>query len=640
MDKNSIIGLLIIALILVVYGVVNKPSEEERQRMQRVRDSLQRVEQMKQDTQQAQQQQAGTPQKETDQTRPDQAQTQQIQQTADTTTTQLGDIYGPFAVSAKGEKNLIVLENNLMKAKISTKGGRPYSVELKEYETYDGKPLVLFNGDHNEFGFNFFANKRQISTNDLYFELVGDRDSLYAGNNNQTVRLRLHAGEDRYIEYVYTLGPNTHMMDFNIQFHGMNQVIPNNYTELDLNWDIKTPRLEKSEDNRRNTTTIGYKYYQDEVDDVSSATSDEAEEELPNRLKWIAFKEKFFSSILVSNNFFNNSRVEVNNIEDSEEFQKRLIAEIGVPYESKPQYNMPMSFYFGPNHYNVMNQYDQEFENLIPLGWAIFKWVNKYIIIPIFNWLDNSIANYGIIILLLTLIIKAVLFPLTYKSYLSQAKMRVLKPEIDELNKKYPKKEDNMKKQRAMMDLYKKAGVNPMGGCLPMLLQLPILIAMVQFFPSSFELRQEGFLWADDLSSYDSILELPFSIPFYGDHVSLFTLLMAVTLIFTTRINSSQMSGSQQMPGMKFFTTYFMPVMLLFIFNNFAAGLSYYFFLSNIITLGQTLLIRGFVDDEEIHRKLKENKKKPQKKSKLQQRLEEAQQKQAQKKGGYQPKKK
>jgi YidC/Oxa1 family membrane protein insertase len=430
------------------------------------------------------------------------------------------------------------------------------------------------------------------------------------------------------------------MMDFNIQFHGMNQVIPNNYTELDLNWDIKTPRLEKSEDNRRNTTTIGYKYYQDEVDDVSSATSDEAEEELPNRLKWIAFKEKFFSSILVSNNFFNNSRVEVNNIEDSEEFQKRLIAEIGVPYESKPQYNMPMSFYFGPNHYNVMNQYDQEFENLIPLGWAIFKWVNKYIIIPIFNWLDNSIANYGIIILLLTLIIKAVLFPLTYKSYLSQAKMRVLKPEIDELNKKYPKKEDNMKKQRAMMDLYKKAGVNPMGGCLPMLLQLPILIAMVQFFPSSFELRQEGFLWADDLSSYDSILELPFSIPFYGDHVSLFTLLMAVTLIFTTRINSSQMSGSQQMPGMKFFTTYFMPVMLLFIFNNFAAGLSYYFFLSNVITLGQTLLIRRFVDDEEIHRKLKENKKKPQKKSKLQQRLEEAQQKQAQKKGGYQPKKK
>jgi YidC/Oxa1 family membrane protein insertase len=630
MDKNSIIGLLIIALILVIYGIVNRPSEEERRRMERVRDSLQRVQQMKQDTQQQEQekkrQQATTqPQKE--------------KIPADTTTGKLAERYGPFAESAKGEQELIVLENNLMKTKISTKGGRPYSVELKKYQTYDRRPLVLFSGDENTFGFNFFANKRQISTNDLYFEKIGDLDSLYAGQTEKTVRLRLHAGRDRYIEYIYTLGPNTHMVDFNIRFHGMNQIIPENYTELDLKWDIQSPRLEKSEDNRRNTTTVGYKYYQDEVDDLSSVTSDEAEEELQNRVKWIAFKEKFFSSILVSDNFFANSRLQVQNMEDSEKYQKYLAAEIGVPYESKSQYNVPLSFYFGPNKYNIMKKYDQEFENLIPLGWAIFKWVNKYIIIPIFNWLDDSIANYGIIILLLTLIIKAALFPLTYRSYLSQAKMRVLKPEIDELNKKYPKKEDSMKKQRATMDLYKKAGVNPMGGCLPMLLQLPILIAMVQFFPSSFELRQEGFLWANDLSSYDSILDLPFSIPFYGDHVSLFTLLMAVTLIFTTKINSAQMSGSQQMPGMKFFTTYLMPIMLLFIFNNFASGLSYYFFLSNVITLGQTLMIRNFVDDEEIHRKLKENKKKPAKKSKWQQRLEEAQ-KQAQNKRKYQPKKK
>ena len=635
MDKNSIIGLLIIALILVVYGIVNRPSEEERQRMQRVRDSLERVEQMQQDTQVTDKQQ------EAEQPQPQQAQTQEKAQTGrDTTESELRDMYGPFAVSAKGEKEFVVLENELMKTKISTKGGKPYSVELKKYETYDGRPLVLFSGDHNTFGFNFFANKRQIATNNLYYEVVGDQDSLYAGASEQTLRLRLHAGQDRYIEYVYTLAPNTHIMDFNIRFHGMNEVIPNNYTELDLQWDIRSPRLEKSEDNRRNTTTVGYKYYQDEVNTLGGMTSDEGEEELQNRLKWIAFKQKFFSSILVSDGYFTNSRVEVRNEEDSEKYQKYLAAEIGVPYESKDQYEAPMSFYFGPNHYNTMKQYDQEFENLIPLGWAVFKWVNKYIIIPIFNWLDNSIANYGIIILLLTLLIKAVLFPLTYKSYLSQAKMRVLKPEIDELNKKYPKKEDSMKKQRAQMDLYKKAGVNPMGGCLPMLLQLPILIAMVQFFPASFELRQEGFLWADDLSSYDSILDLPFSIPFYGDHVSLFTLMMAVTLIFTTKINSSQMSGSQQMPGMKFFTTYFMPVMLLFIFNSFASGLSYYFFLSNIITLGQTLMIRNFVDDEEIHRKLKENKKKPQKKSKMQQRLEEAQQKQAQKKKGYQAKKK
>ena len=632
MDKNSVIGLVIIALILVIYGIVNRPSEQERQRMQRVRDSLEQVQQMKEDTPQTQAEQAQPGPTQTEQ---EQVRTETTTQQPDTATGKLKDIYGAFAGSATGDQKFIVLENNNMKAKISTKGGRPYSVELKDYETYDGKPLILFSGDDNRFGFNFFADKRQISTNNLYFEMVGNRDSLYAGNNNQTVRLRLHAGEDRYIEYVYTLAPNTYLMDFNIRFHGMNQVIPNNYTELDLEWDMNSPRLEKSEDNRRNTTTVGYKYYQDEVNTLGGVTSDEEEEELQNRLKWVAFKQKFFSSILVPDNFFTNSRVEVKNMEDSEKYQKYLAADIGVPYESKSQYEVPMSFYFGPNHYNTMKKYDQEFENLIPLGWAVFKWVNKYIIIPIFNWLDNSIANYGIIILLLTLIIKGVLFPLTYKSYKSQAKMRVLKPEIDELNKKYPKKEDSMKKQRAQMDLYKKAGVNPMGGCLPMLLQLPILIAMVQFFPASFELRQEGFLWADDLSSYDSILELPFEIPFYGDHVSLFTLLMAVTLIFTTKINSQQMSGSQQMPGMKFFTTYFMPVMLLFIFNNFASGLSYYFFLSNIITLGQTLIIRGFVDDEEIHRKLKENKKKPAKKSKWQQRLEEAQ-----KKRGYQAKRK
>lgn len=628
MDKNSVIGLVIIALILVIYGIVNRPSEEERRRMERVRDSLEQVQQMKEDTQQTTE----------DQAQPEPAQTQQAQKEkspqTDKETGKLEDIYGPFANSAEGDQKFIILENNKMKAKISTRGGRPYSVELKNYRTYDDKPLVLFSGDDNRFGFNFFADKRQISTNNLYFEMVDDRDSLYARNNDQTVKLRLHAGRDSYIEYTYTLAPNTHMMDFNIRFKGMTGIIPRNYTELDLEWDLNSPRLEKSEDNRRNTTTVGYKYYQDEVNTLGGMTSDEADEELQNRIKWVAFKQKFFSSILVSDNFFTNSRVEVKDREDSEKYQKYLAAEIGVPYESKNQYEVPMSFYFGPNHYNTMKQYDQEFENLIPLGWAVFKWVNKYIIIPIFNWLDNSIANYGIIILLLTLIIKAVLFPLTYRSYLSQAKMRVLKPEIDELNKKYPKKEDNMKKQQAQMDLYKKAGVNPLGGCPPMLLQLPILIAMVQFFPASFELRQEGFLWADDLSSYDSIMELPFEIPFYGDHISLFTLLMAVTLLFTSRINSQQMSGSQQMPGMKFVTTYFMPVMLLFIFNNFASGLSYYFFLSNIITLTQTLAIRRVVNEEEIHRKLKENKKKPAKKSKWQQRLEEAQ-----KKRGYQPKK-
>jgi len=630
MDKNSIIGLVVIALILVVYGIVNKPSQEEIEKAKRRRDSLQRVQQQEQlDT--AQNRKKETQQK----IQPSPEQDQQQQASKDTTREDLQKKYGSFGHSAEGEQKFIVLENSRIKARISTKGGKPWSVELKKYQTYEGKPLMLFEGKDNIFGFNFFADNRQISTNELYFTPVNGQDSIYVENNTQTLNMRLYAGQDKYIEYQYSLEPKSNTMGFNVRFVGMNDVIPNNYRTLNLNWEINSPQHEKGADNENNFTTIGYKFYQDDVDDIRARANDEASEEINTRLKWMAFKQQFFSSILVADQYFSNGEVSFNSLDDSDKYLKRMKAELAMPYETQPRYEVPMHFYFGPNHYRTLKSYDQDFEELVNLGPAIFSWVSKYIIIPIFNWLDNSIANYGIIILLLTLMIKLVLFPLTYKSYLSQAKMRVLKPEIDEINQKFPKKEDNMKKQRATMDLYKKAGVNPLGGCIPMLLQLPILIAMVRFFPSSFELRQESFLWADDLSSYDSIVNLPFEIPLYGDHVSLFTLLMAVTLIFTTRINSAQMgSTGQQMPGMKFFTTYFMPVMLLVIFNSFSSALSYYFLLSNAITLGQTLLIRNFVDDEAIHKKIKENKKKPAKKSKWQQRLEEAQ-----KKRGVQPKK-
>jgi YidC/Oxa1 family membrane protein insertase len=625
MDRNSIIGLVIIALILILMGYFNKPSKEEIERARQKQDSLRQVKQEQVDTQKTQTQKAPA----------DNVEKQKKAKTATEDTANLKGRYGSFAQAANGEKKLIVLENKKMKVKLSTKGGRPYSVRLKDYTTYEGDPLILFSGDDNKFGFNFFADNRKISTNELYFKSMRENDSIVASQTEQSIKLRLYAGKSKYIEYQYALKPNANMLDFNVRFVGMDQVIPRNYTSLDLNWEVNTLQLEKGADNENNFTTIGYKYYQDDVEDIRSRGNDEAEEELNTRVKWIAFKQQFFSSILVADKHFENSEVSFKSLEDSEKYLKHMTANIAVPYSGESRYTAPMKFYFGPNHYNTLKDYDLGFENLVNLGWSLFSWVSKYIIIPVFAWLDNSIANYGVIILLLTLMIKLALFPLTYKSYLSQAKMRVLKPEIDEINKKYPKKEDNMKKQRAQMDLYKKAGVNPMGGCLPLLLQFPFLIAMVRFFPSSFELRQESFLWADDLSSFDSILNLPFEIPFYGDHVSGFTLLMAVTLIFTTRINSSQMSGGQQMPGMKFFTSYLMPVMLLFVFNGFAAGLSYYFFLSNLITLGQTLAIRNFVDDEAIHKKIKENKKKPKKKSKWQARLEEA----AKKKGYDMPKK-
>ncbi len=623
MDRNSVIGLILIALIVIIYGIVNKPSQEEIEQAKRRRDSLQRAQQEQVDT--TEEETAEEPGAKTSEREEPEIDTELEDSSKNK---ELQDQYGPFAVSAEGEEEFIILENDKMKLKLFTKGGRPYSVELKNHKTYTKEPLILFEGEDNKFGFNFFADKRQISTNELYFENVEQEDSLYADNNAQRVTLRLYAGEDRYIDYIYTLEPDANMMDFNIKFVGMNEVIPNNYSSLNLDWEMFAPQLEKGRDNESNYTTVGYKHYQDDVDDLRARGKDDAEEEINTRLKWVAFKQQFFSSILVAEDNFANAEVSFDAFEENEKYIKKLNAEIAIPYKSQPEYEIPMKFFFGSNHYTTLKGYDLDFEELVDLGSAIFNWVTKLIIIPIFNWLNNFIQNYGIIILLLTIIIKIGLFPLTYRSYLSQAKMRVLKPEIDEIGKKYPKKEDNMKKQKAVMDLYKKAGVNPMGGCIPLLLQFPFLIAMVRFFPSSFELRQESFLWADDLSSFDSILSLPFEIPFYGDHVSGFTLLMAITLVFTTRINSSQMASTgQQMPGMKFFTMYMMPIMLLFIFNNFSAALSYYFFLSNGITLAQTMIIRNFVDDDKIHKKLKEKKKqkKTAKKSKWQERLEQAQ---------------
>ncbi|MFW6096386.1 MAG: membrane protein insertase YidC [Bacteroidota bacterium] len=623
MDRNSVIGLILIALIVIIYGIVNKPSQEEIEQAKRRRDSLQRAQQEQVDT--TEEETAEEPGAKTSEREEPEIDTELEDSSKNK---ELQDQYGPFAVSAEGEEEFIILENDKMKLKLFTKGGRPYSVELKNHKTYTKEPLILFEGEDNKFGFNFFADKRQISTNELYFENVEQEDSLYADNNAQRVTLRLYAGEDRYIDYIYTLEPDANMMDFNIKFVDMNEVIPNNYSTLNLDWEMFAPQLEKGRDNESNYTTVGYKHYQDDVDDLRARGKDDAEEEINTRLKWVAFKQQFFSSILVAEDNFANAEVSFDAFEENEKYIKKLNAEIAIPYKSQPEYEIPMKFFFGSNHYTTLKGYDLDFEELVDLGSAIFNWVTKLIIIPIFNWLNNFIQNYGIIILLLTIIIKIGLFPLTYRSYLSQAKMRVLKPEIDEIGKKYPKKEDNMKKQKAVMDLYKKAGVNPMGGCIPLLLQFPFLIAMVRFFPSSFELRQESFLWADDLSSFDSILSLPFEIPFYGDHVSGFTLLMAITLVFTTRINSSQMASTgQQMPGMKFFTMYMMPIMLLFIFNNFSAALSYYFFLSNGITLAQTMIIRNFVDDDKIHKKLKEKKKqkKTAKKSKWQERLEQAQ---------------
>ena len=620
MDRNSIIGIVLIAGILILWTTLNKPSKEQVEDAKRKRDSIELVRQK--EIAQQKIEEAAKIQKPV-------VEEAVVERTAQDSI--LKSMYGSFATAGAGEKEFISLENELLKIKISTLGGRVYSAELKDYKTYTQKPLILFDGDSTVFGLNFFSHNRSIMTNDLFFVPVE--------KTSNSVKMRLYAGEDKYIEYAYVLNPESYMVDFDINFVGINEVMSINQSNIDLKFSMYSPQQEKGRKNENMYTTIGYKFYQDEVKTITSRGKDEAQEQFNEKMKWISFQQQFFSTILVADNYFSNADIKFLSLEESsDKYLKHFESTIGIPFDATSNYTMPMSFYFGPNHFNTLKKCDLDFEQIIPLGWGIFGWINRFVVIPVFNFMDNFITNYGLIILILTILIKVVLFPLTYKSYLSTAKMRVLKPEIDEINKKYPKKEDAMKKQQATMAMYKKVGVNPMGGCIPMLIQMPILFAMFRFFPSSFELRQKAFLWADDLSSYDSILDLPFNVPFgYGDHVSLFTLLMAIALLLSSKLNANQMNDTnQQMPGMKFMMTYMMPVMLLFFFNNYSAGLSYYYFLSNVITLGQTIFIRRFVDDEAILKKLHENKKKPVKKSKWQQRLEDA----AKQKGYKPPKKK
>lgn len=603
MDRNTIIGIVLIFGILILFGYLNTPSKEKVTAMQHQADSIARA-----NAEKAQQQKAA--EIEMKNAKPDSIQMKE--QAAQ---------MGSFAASLKGEDKLITLENDLLKVKISTRGGRVYSVEVKNYKTYTGQPLVLFSGSENVFGLQFWGNNNNIQTQNLFF-IPNRADSVIIANNGESQKLtmRLNAGADSYIDYVYTITPGSYLLGFDIHFSGMNSIVNGRVGTIDLNWSTRMPQLEKGAKNESNYSTISYSYPNNEYEEISSMSAED-KKDITTKIKWIAFKHQFFSSILVAKDGFANANLIVSKPID-EKSLKDFSARISLPMQDGKDETIGLNFYFGPNHFKTLKSYNLGFEKMVPLGRWIIRWVN-YGVIWVFDVLDNKIASYGLIIFLLTLIIKVVLFPLTYKSYLSSAKMRVLKPQVDEINTKYPKKEDAIKKQQTIMALYRKVGVNPMGGCIPILIQFPILIAMFRFFPASFELRQQGFLWADDLSSFDSIMNLPFTIPMYGAHISLFTLLMAIALYITSKMNADQMGDTNaQLPGMKFMMIYLMPIMMVVWFNNYASGLSYYYFLSNMFTLGQTLLIRRFVDDEAILAKLHENAKKPVKKSKFQEKLE------------------
>ena len=531
--------------------------------------------------------------------------------------------YGAFAQSAIGNNDFITLENNKIELKISLKGGRVYSARMKDYRTYDSLPLILFSGDSTVFGFNFFtSDNKAVQTNNLFFKPVSDQRSYKVISQPESVVLRLFAGEDKYIEYKYTLAPDKYIVDFNVNFKSMEGVIASNQNSLTLDWKMFIPQQEKGRQNEENYSTIKYKYFQDDVVDLKLRQTKEIEKsDITTKLSWIAFQDQFFSSIIITNDYFLNASVNSTRTLASKKFMRYYTSEIGVPFGSGSSNSVNMKLYYGPNSITILKKEGLQLEKIVFLGRNIIGWISRFAIIPIFNWLNHFIKNFGLIILILTLIIKVVLFPLTFKSYQSQAKMQVLKPMVEELGKKFPKKEDAMKKQQATMDLYKRAGVNPMGGCLPMLLQMPILFAMFRFFPVSIELRQAHFLWATDLSTYDSILHLPFMIPMYGDHVSLFTLLMTASTLLTMKMTGSS-PGSDQ-PGMKMMM-YMMPIMFMLILNNFSAGLTYYYFLANMLTYAQNMISKRFINADAVLATLEENKKKPLKKSKWQQRLEAA----------------
>lgn len=605
MDKNTIIGLVLIFLILIGFSYFTRPSEEQVREMQR-QDSIAKVETRRAEIAAAQKQ-------------------QQASVTPQSTTTPAGSNDSAF-FQTNSENKIITLENDKVKLHISTQGGRIIYVDLKEYRTHDSLPLVLWKNNETTLGLNFYALNQEINTEKFFFTPSTTEATLYAKDKEQILSMRLYADSTKYIEYLYKLAPDSYMTDFSILTHNMEDVIASNSSFLTLNWGINMPQLEKSKDFENRYTGIYYKYFEDDVENMS-LTSDE-EETLSNKIQWIDFKQQFFSSILISETPLSDVQL-TSKLSKKNGYLKDVTAEIPLPYNGKSNEQYNMRFFFGPNSYPVLKAYGSEIDlpDVINMGWKWIAWFNKYVVIPIFNFLENNTTlNYGIIILLLTLIIKLILFPLTYKSYMSQAKMRVLKPQIDELTKKYPA-DKAMERQQATMKLYKQAGVNPMGGCLPMLIQMPILIALFYFFPGAIELRQQSFLWATDLASYDSIATLPFTIPFYGNHVSLFCLLMTATNIIYMIMNNKNQPQNDQMKGMQTMM-YIMPVMFLFIFNSYSSGLSYYYFIATLITIFQTWVIRKFVDDKKLLHQIELAKTKPVKKSKFQQRLEEMQRQQ------------
>ena len=546
-----------------------------------------------------------------------------------------------LAAAREAAPEEFTVENDVMSVRFSTRGGQVTGVTLKDYRKYaprkeEGRPVEMMDPETAQFGMTFYVrnglNNVDVNTLDYVFEAD---PVTTTPDGAQLVVMRLPVAADASLEYRYliydTASPERdYLVDFDVRLVNMAAEMANQ-TQIRLDWAASTYQNEKGFKNENMYTTVAYRFPGDSSVEELSMSEEERSKEVTTSVNWVAFKQQFFSSVFIAPENVSYANMGFTTAQPGSGYVKNFRAQMTVPYTADTE-GYDFAFYYGPNKYSILKKVtategdDLYMERLIPLGWGIFGWVNRWFVIPVFDFLRNYIPSFGIVILILAVLIRLIISPLTYKSYVSMAKMRLIKPQVDELAKKYPKQEDAMKRQQATMELYKKAGINPMGGCIPLLIQMPIIIAMFRFFPASIELRGQHFLWADDLSSYDSVLSLPFNIPFYGDHVSLFALLMTVALFAFSYINYQQTASSQpQMAGMKFMMVYLMPVMMLLWFNSYSSGLTYYYFLANILTIGQTLVIRRMIDDEKIHAVMQANaaKNKNRKKSKFQLRYEE-----------------
>lgn len=639
MDKNTGIGFVLIAAIVIGFTVLMKPSQEELAKEQRYQDSIQNVQakQVKDDIKTADS--------------ADNASKSAVGEFFETNTqvndTVAGADNDSLAVNAfKQQSNaeqIVSLENEKIKINISSKGGQMISAQLKEYNTYKGDSLYLFKNDAR-FALELMNKKGvTLNTSEAAFRVIK------SSGNEQTVVMRMNYSENQYIDFIYALAPDDYMVKFDIAVVGMQDMLSVDCLErFKLNWNQNLRRQEKSEKNEQRYARIHYKGTDGNFEELSD--SHDESKEVPTGAKWVAFKDQFFASVLIADNEFTSPTLNTMMLQ-SEDYLKSYSASLYFKptLGEKGALVGGFKYFLGPLEYYMLKGYDDgvkdnaqqlELDKLIPLGWSLFRIINQYFIIPLFNMLENTGMQMGLVILLLTVIVKIIISPLTYKSFMSSAKMRVLKPQVDELNEKYPGQEKAMERQKAVMQLYSQAGVNPMSGCIPMLLQMPILLALFSFFPSAIELRHESFLWASDLSTYDAIIEWNTNIPFIsswlGNHLSLFCILMTVTNVIYTKCNmDATNTGQQQMPGMKWMMM-FMPVVFFFVLNNYPSGLTYYYFLSTLMTIIITLVCRWVIDEDKVLAKLEENKKKPKKKgfmARLQEQAEQAQRTQQQQKG-------